>query len=255
MATATSPTFIGRADELDRLLAVLGRAEAGRPAVGLVSGDAGVGKTRLLSELAGRAQQGGARVLVGGCLEVGDVGLPYVPFIDAFRDLGSRPGEADLVAPLARALPSLGRLLPRIGEELAQAAAPGGGLEQLQLFDGVLTLLQRLSELAPLLLVVEDLHWADRSTRDLLAFLVRALRTGRVALVASYRSDELHRRHPLRPLLAELVRVPDLVRVDLAPFSRTELTEHLRSLAGAQVPTDAVDRILARSEGNAFFAE
>ena len=80
----------------------------------------------------------------------------------------------------------------------------------------MLSLLARLSELALLLLVIEDLHWADRSTRDLLAFLVRTLRGGRVALVASYRSDELNRRHPLRPLLAELVRLPDLERVELA---------------------------------------
>jgi DNA-binding CsgD family transcriptional regulator/tetratricopeptide (TPR) repeat protein len=255
MATATNPRFVGRAEELGRLVAVLERAEKGQPAVGLVAGDAGVGKTRLLTELAGRAQQRDARVLVGGCLELGDVGLPYVPFIDAFRDLGAHPGEAGLIAPMARALPSLGRLLPKVGEELAPAPLAGGGFEQLQLFDGVLSLLERLSELAPVLLVVEDLHWADRSTRDLLAFLVRTLRTGRVALVGSYRSDELHRRHPLRPLLAELVRVPDLERVDLSPFSRAELTEHLQAVAGEPVPAASVERILARSEGNAFFAE
>ena len=119
----------------------------------------------------------------------------------------------------------------------------------------MLSLLARLSELAPLLLVIEDLHWADRSTRDLLAFLVRTLRGGRVALVASYRSDELHRRHPLRPLLAELVRLPDLERIELAPFGRAELAEHLQAVAGQPVPPAVVDRILARSEGNAFFAE
>ena len=94
MATATSPVFVGRAQELDRLLAVLGRAEQGQPAVGLIAGDAGVGKTRLLAELADRAEKRGARVLIGGCMEAGDVGLPYVPFVDAFRDLGVRPGEA-----------------------------------------------------------------------------------------------------------------------------------------------------------------
>jgi len=247
--------FVGRAAELDRLLGLLDRAEGDRPAVGLVAGDAGVGKTRLLAELAGRADKRGARVLVGGCMEVGDVGLPYVPFVDAFRDLGVRPGEAELAVPMVAAMPSLGRLLPELGGERTPSSPPGDGFERVQLFDGVLTLLTRLSELAPLLLIIEDLHWADSSTRDLLAFLVRTLRAGRVAVVASYRSDELHRRHPLRPLLAELVRVPDLERVELAPFSRGELAEHLAAIAGAPVGAAAVDRIMARSEGNAFFAE
>jgi DNA-binding CsgD family transcriptional regulator len=255
MATVTNPSFVGRAEELGRLLAVLELAEQGRPSVGLVAGEAGVGKTRLLAELAGLAEQRGVRVLLGGCMEVGDVGLPYVPFVDAFRDLGARPGEAELAAPLVAAVPSLGRLLPRSGQERAQAPPPGDGFEQVQLFDGVLSLLVHLSELAPVLLIVEDLHWADRSTRGLVAFLVRTLRTGRICLVASYRSDELHRRHPLRPLLAELVRVPDLERVELPPFNRPELAEHLEALAGGRVPAAAVDRILARSEGNAFFAE
>jgi len=251
----TNPMFVGRAAELDRLLGLLDRAEGDRPAVGLVAGDAGVGKTRLLAELAGRAEKRGARVLVGGCMEVGDVGLPYVPFVDAFRDLGVRPGEAELAVPMVAAIPSLGRLLPELGGERTPSSPPGDGFERVQLFDGVLTLLTRLSELAPLLLIIEDLHWADSSTRDLLAFLVRTLRAGRVAVVASYRSDELHRRHPLRPLLAELVRVPDLERVELAPFSRGELAEHLAAIAGAPVGAAAVDRIMARSEGNAFFAE
>jgi DNA-binding NarL/FixJ family response regulator/tetratricopeptide (TPR) repeat protein len=255
VTSATTTSFVGRAEELDRLLALLERAERGRPAVGLVAGDAGVGKTRLLDELAARAEGRGVRVLQGGCMEVGDVGLPYVPFVDAFRDLGSRPREAEVAAPLAAAVPSLGRLLPELTADPGPAPAAGDGFERVQLFDGVLSLLTRLSELAPLLLVVEDVHWADRSTRDLLAFLIRTLRGGRVALVASYRSDELHRRHPLRPLLAELVRVPDLERVDLAPFGRVELAEHLQAVAGHPVPPAVVDRILARSEGNAFFAE
>jgi DNA-binding CsgD family transcriptional regulator/tetratricopeptide (TPR) repeat protein len=255
VTSATTSSLVGRADELSRLLGLLDRAERGRPAVGLIAGDAGVGKTRLLDELAARAGGAGVRVLVGGCMEVGDVGLPYVPFVDAFRDLGTRPGEAEVAAPLAAALPSLGRLLPELATESRPVPPPGDGFERVQLFDGVLSLLARLSELAPLLLVIEDLHWADRSTRDLLAFLVRTLRGGRVALVASYRSDELHRRHPLRPLLAELVRLPDLERIELAPFGRAELAEHLQAVAGQPVPPAVVDRILARSEGNAFFAE
>ena len=255
MASTTSPVFVGRSEEFGRLLSVLTRAEQGRPAVALVAGDAGVGKTRLLAELAGHAEGKGACVLVGGCMEVGDLGLPYVPFVDAFRDIGARPGESELAGRLAAIVPGLGLLLPRTGNGRGPALLPGDGFERVQLFGGVLSLLVGLSELAPLLLVIEDLHWADRSTRDLVAFLIRTLRAGRIALVASYRSDDLHRRHPLRPLLAELLRVPDLERIDLPPFTRAELAEHLDALAGEGVPPAAVDRILARSEGNAFFAE
>src|SRR6266487_1535084 len=255
MATATNPVFVGRSEELGRLLRVLARAEKGWPAVALVAGDAGVGKTRLLAELAGHAERQGARVLLGGCMEAGDLGLPYVPFVDAFRDLGARPGESDLVGPLAAAVPGLGLLMPRTGNGRVAAVPPGDGFERVQLFDGVLSLLVGLSELAPMLLVIEDLHWADRSTRDLVSFLTRTLRTGRVALVASYRSDDLHRRHPLRPLLAELLRVPDLERIELHPFSRGELAQHLAALGGGDLPAETVDRILARSEGNPFFAE
>jgi DNA-binding NarL/FixJ family response regulator/tetratricopeptide (TPR) repeat protein len=256
MTTTTSPAFIGRARELAQLLELLERAEAGRPAVALVAGDAGVGKTRLLAELAAHASRGGARVLVGGCLQVGDVGLPYVPFIDAFRDVGADPDEAKLIAPLVAAVPGLGRLMPTGHQAAAEVPLPtGDGFEQVQLLDGVLSVLVRLAGRGPLVLVLEDVHWADAASRHLLGFLARTLRSTRVLLVASYRSDELHRRHPLRPLLAELIRIPALERIELPPFSREELAEYLRALVGGEVPSSAVDRILARSEGNAFFAE
>ena len=186
-------------------------------------------------------------------METGEVGLPYVPFVDAFRNLGSRPEETALAAALVGIVPALGRLLPALGEE--RGPTPGDEFEQVELFGGVLSLLERLSESSPVLLVIEDIHWADRSTRDLVAFLVRTLRTGRVAVILTFRSDELYRRHPLRPLLGELVRIPDLDRIELAPFSRAELAEYLEALTGERVDSVAVDRILARSEGNAFFAE
>jgi DNA-binding CsgD family transcriptional regulator/tetratricopeptide (TPR) repeat protein len=215
-----------------------------------------VGKTRLLGELAEHAERRGMRVLTGACVEAGDVGLPYVPFFDAFRDIGGRPQEAELTGSLIRLIPNLARLLPALdAEERASVPASKDDLEQVELFGGINSLLVRLSDLAPLLLIIEDLHWADRSTRDLIAFLVRTLRSGRVALIASYRSDELHRRHPLRPLLGELFRVADIARVDVPPFDRAELTAHLESLSGARVEGSVVERILARSEGNAFFCE
>jgi predicted ATPase len=208
MAVTAAGGFVGRAEELARLLAALERAGQGQPSIVLVAGDAGVGKTRLVAELADRARQRGARVLVGGCLEVGDVGLPYVPVIAALRSLAAEIEGEELLGSVAKGLPGLGRLLPELAEETATAAV-GGDFDQLQVFDAVRALLVRLAERAPVLLVLEDLHWADPSTRALLVFLHRTLHVGRVLMIGSYRADELFRRHPLRPWLAELSRRPD----------------------------------------------
>jgi DNA-binding NarL/FixJ family response regulator len=247
--------FVGRAEELARLLAALERAEQGQPAIVLLAGDAGVGKTRLLAELAVKARQREVQTLIGGCLQVGDVGLPYVPVVDALRGLAGDPNHGELLAAVVKGLPGLGRLLPELADQVAAPASLEKGLEQLQLFDAVGSLLLRLSEHAPVLLVLEDLHWADRSTRELVAFLQQTLRTARLLLVASYRSDELQRRHPLWPWLAELGCRPRVERLALGPLSRSELAEHLVTVAGARLSAAAVERIFARSEGNPFYAE
>src|SRR5215207_8053044 len=251
----TSRAFIGRAEELRRLAAALDRAEQEQPQLVLLSGDAGVGKTRLLLEFAGRAQQRGSRVLVGGCVELGDIGLAYLPVVDALRGLADNPADAELLAEVATTAPAIGRLLPRVTGSGSTGAIVGDGLDQLQVFDAVRALLVGRAERSPVVLVLEDLHWADRSSRDLLAFLARTLRSGRVTLVVSYRSDELHRRHPLRPLLAELIRLPEVERLQLAPFSRAELADHLEAIAGVPLPAEQVARIHSRSEGNPFYAE
>ena len=245
------PAFVGRAVELARLDAVLERAEQGSPRVVLVAGDAGVGKTRLVQALADRAHGRGMRVLMGTCVELGDIGLPYLPVVDALRALADDPEEARLLAGAATTAPGLGRLLPGIEPGRSRGDDP----DQLQVLDAVRAVLVGASERSPLLLVLEDLHWADRATRDLVAFLARTLRSGRVTLVITYRSDDLHRRHPLRPLLAELVRVPTVERFELAPFTRSELAQQLEAIAGGPLRAEQVEGIFARSEGNPFYAE
>jgi DNA-binding CsgD family transcriptional regulator/tetratricopeptide (TPR) repeat protein len=247
-----SSAFVGRAVELRRLDAMLDRAEQGSPQVVLLAGDAGVGKTRLLLALAERARRRGTRVLAGGCVELGDIGLAYLPVVDALRELTDDPEEARLLAGAAITAPGLGRLLPGI----EPAGRTGDdGLDQLQVLDAVRAVLVGLAERSPVLLLLEDLHWADRATRDVVAFLARTLRSGRVTLAVSYRSDELHRRHPLRSLLAELVRLSRVERLELAPFTRTELSEHLEAIAGTTLSTGQLDGIYTRSEGNPFYAE
>jgi DNA-binding CsgD family transcriptional regulator/tetratricopeptide (TPR) repeat protein len=249
----SSHRFVGRSVELGSLEAGLDASFDGRASGFLLTGDAGVGKTRLVEELLARAEARGAVGLVGACLDLEEGHLPFGPFVEALRprlrelDPHTRDELQDLGGK------QLGRLLPELSETRDQA--PEEALAQGRLFELVLGLLERLAADAPLVLVLEDLHWSDRSTRDLLAFLVRNLRTERVLLIATYRSDELYRGHPLRPFVAELERSRRLGRVDLQPFTREELAEHMTGILGAPVEAALIDSIFERSEGNAFFAE
>jgi hypothetical protein len=174
-----SSAFIGRASELQRLEAVLDRAEQDRPRVVLLAGDAGVGKTRLLLAFADRARRRGTRVLLGAAVELGDIGLAYLPVVDALRELVDDPEEANLLARVATTAPGLGRLLPGIGQAQPLGRLTGDGLDQLQVFDAVWAVLVGRSQQSPVMVMLEDLHWADRATRDLVAFLARTLRSGR----------------------------------------------------------------------------
>jgi DNA-binding CsgD family transcriptional regulator/tetratricopeptide (TPR) repeat protein len=248
----SSPVLVGRHADLAQLTEVLERAAAGQPAIAVVAGEAGVGKTRLIAELLREAALAGVVTLTGGCLDVGEGVLAYAPMVEALRSLarGMDPGEQERVlggarGELARLVPELG---PRGGGEPAVTLAPT------RLFELLLGMLHRLAERDPVLLVIEDLHWADQSTRDLLGFLVRNLRGG-VALVLTYRSDELHRRHPLRPFLAELDRTGRVERLELERLGRRELAELLSGILDEPVAPALVGEILARSEGNPFFAE
>ncbi len=252
----TSPVLIGRADELARLRGALGAAIEGRSTTILIGGEAGVGKTRVVSEFAERAEAEGAVVLAGGCIPLGDGALPYAPVIEALRGLVRRTPVDELEEILGPRRSELGRLIPAL-EPLEARSSSGLGIESAQgrLFELLLGVLERLAAHAPVAFIVEDLHWSDRSTRDLLGFLVRNLRDSRVALVATYRSDELHRRHPLLPFLAELTRTGRVDRLQLEPLDRTESAAQLRAIGGDDLDAALIQSIHARSGGNPFFAE
>ena len=386
-ASVVSPVFIGRREEIASVTALMGRAKVGEPAFALVGGEAGVGKTRLVSELAARASDAGFLVLTGQCVELGAEGLPLAPLVDALRALTRTMRPEALAEVLGPAGPGLARLLPspagdslrvrdlldmpglglrlltgvsgvdsvirhvcttdlpdpgryltpgdlvltgmiwrrepgdadrfvralakagagvlgagealgevppelieacerhgitllavaaetsfatvteEVGRRLTGAGATamtwagaagrpqGEDMRTAQLLELVLGLLVRLSATRPVMFVIEDLHWADQSTLDLTAFLVRSLRDAGVLLLATYRSDELHRRHPLRPLLAGWERARSAERVELRRFDRGEVTAQLAAILGDDPAPGVADVVFDRSGGNAYLVE
>src|SRR5271166_5083219 len=264
--------LVGRDAEFARLRALLGDAASGQAVVALIGGDAGVGKTRLVAEMTRLAAARGFTVLSGRCAELGE-SVPYLPMADALRGATRTPAAAPGLADALASRPLLGRLLPESGTAAA-GGGDGDGMGRQRMFGAVLGLLAELAAAAPVLLVFEDLHWADASTRDLLTFLSRVLGTERVVIAGTYRTDDLHRRHPLRPLLAELQRLPTVTAIPLGPLAPAALAEHLTALAGARPGTGAspwpgpgradlvpsldattLNGIITRAEGNAYYAE
>ncbi|HVM14774.1 MAG TPA: AAA family ATPase [Egibacteraceae bacterium] len=226
------PPFVARQDELVTLLALLERVLEGQPAVALVSGEAGIGKSRLLHELSARAADRGFTVLTGAGVPMGAELLPYAPFVEALRE-HLRDGSA---------------LAPRPGTEAGLSA-------RAYQFERVLALLRHHAEDAPLLVVLEDLHWADQTTLQLLLFLVRSIRSDAIGLVLSWRSDDLARVHPLRQVVAEISRADHAVRLDLPPFGAEETERLLEAAQGSSVEAELSLRIHEQSQGNPFIAQ
>ena len=248
---SVSPVFVGRSAELAELTAALRRAGEGQPQALLIPGDAGVGKTRLLEEFLCAAAVRGVVVAVGGCIEIGADGLPYAPMVTALRALHRALGaEVEQAAAgnegrLSQLLPELGQAAPEAHDEFGRA----------RLFEHTAQLFERLAADRTIVLALEDLHWSDRSTRELLVYLLRSLRQARLVLVGTYRSDDLHRRHPLRPFLAELERLRTVQRLELPRLGRAEVGDQLAGILAAVPESRLLERIYRRSEGIPFFVE
>ncbi|MFC0533906.1 helix-turn-helix transcriptional regulator [Phytohabitans kaempferiae] len=247
-ARATSSVLVGRDADLAALRDALKRARGEESTTVLLGGEAGIGKTRLVEEFRRLALGEGVRVLTGQCVELGEEGLPFAPFVAALRDLLRRDGPVAFDGHEHE----FARLLPELGP-----AGPEGLVDANRgyLFELVAGLFGRLARERPLVLLIEDLHWADRSTRDLIAFLIRSARTAQALLICTFRSDELHRGHPLRPFLAELDRARGVERLDLDRLDRDGTMEILTDLLGAEPRPKLVDNIYQRSQGNPFFVE
>ena len=253
---AAGGVFVGREADAARLADLVGLGPRD-DASGLVllSGDAGIGKTRLLAEVAGRARGAGWAVLVGHCLGEAGQALPYLPFSEMLGRLEVHEPEA--VEGLLLSHPHLAGLFPsrrRRADELT--AGPGReAIDRGELVEAVHAALEDLARERPVLVVVEDVHWADQSSRDLLTLLFTRGFSGPVAVVASYRSDDLHRRHPLRATLAHWSRLGDLHRLELEPLPDSAVRELVHGIAPHPLTEGQVRAVVERAEGNAFFAE
>jgi tetratricopeptide (TPR) repeat protein len=226
VVTGASEVFVGRARELGELERALAAAQAGSGTTVLVAGEAGIGKTRLASELASRARDARFEVLLGRSIDLVGTDLPYQPFAEALRPLGE-PWRVD-------------------------GQAPGS---QLRVFEETLALLTERAASAPVLLVLEDLHWADTSTLDLVVFLAHNLDDRPVLLLATFRADEPSSAERIRRLADGVRRSGSSLVLEMGPLEREELLELLATQADDPLPATLTDAIAARSEGNPFFAE
>ena len=267
---AASPVLVGRDEQMAALEDAFASVRQGGPTAVLLGGEAGVGKSRLVSEFGQAAEAAGACVLTGGCLALGTDGLPFAPFTAVLRQLVHEHG-ADAVASMlpGRTTRGLARLLPELGEpdtgpEAGPGIGPGIGPEigtdpgeaRARLFEDVLSTLDHLARNSPVVLVIEDAHWADRSSRDLLTFLIGNQRAiGGLLIVVTFRSDELHRTHPLRPLLAALDRISWVERIELPRLTRNDTADLAAGILGRQLAADLADALYHRSDGNPLFVE
>ena len=249
-ALTTSAPFVGRAAELDHLLQSWKLAVTGTQAVAFIAGEPGVGKTRLLAEVARNASADGATVLWGSCDE--DPVVPYQPFVEQIRQW--------LATDLDRRVPSgLERLLPETSRELAAPDFNPGGdaeAERLRLFEGAAELLRSTTADGPVLLVLDDLHWAATPTLLLLRHVLAALAGERAMVLGAYRDTELDRHHPFANVLADLRREEGVVRVALDGIDTPSVIEFLERVAGQTLDEDGLElaRLMrAETKGNPFF--
>lgn len=243
--------FVGRSPELHRLERAWQAAATGRPQLVLVAGEAGIGKSRLARELAARVRAGGGGVLLGECLDLREGGLPYGPVRQALRDLRASGDDLAPAGIRSDAADVLAALLPA----LDHGAADGAALARVRLFESLLALFQRLAEHRPLLLIIDDVHWADHATLDLLTFLARNLSTAPVMELLTFRDDEVR---PDAPLLGFLQghgsgTVSD--HLDLARFGEDEVAAQIAELLSDEPAPTLIREIFERSDGNPLFVE
>ena len=250
---ALCPVLIGREEPLTLLEDALLSARRGEGSVVALAGEAGVGKTRLATELTDQAGRIGVQVMTGGCAEA-DLALPYLPFLEALGNFIAGCDVQMLREALGPARDELAQLFPQLGSTTATPAAMEGG--KLRLFEAILTLLQIAAGDSGLLLIVEDLHWADASTRELLDYLTRRVKQIPIMVLVTYRRDEMHRKHPLAPVIQGWKRSHLALVIELDPLDAQGIEDMVRAILDErEVSADFRDFLHERTEGNPFVLE
>ncbi|HYB12525.1 MAG TPA: AAA family ATPase [Myxococcota bacterium] len=247
--------FVGRRKELERLMGKLGVTRSGTGGVAFLVGEPGIGKTRLLEEFSAQAGAAGARVLSGRCFE-GELSRPFGPFAEALAGYAKESDtEAlrDVVGSfggiVAKIVPELRERLPDLPEPVALAPEE----ERYRLLDAVAQVLWVLARRAPLVVVLDDLHWADGSTLVLMRYLARFMSRHPALLLCAYRDVELDRQHPLGETLVALRREVELERIGLSGLPQEAVTGLFETIAQREVPANFVEAITAETGGNPFF--
>lgn len=253
LSRVLSPVLVGRDSELSALEDALLSSLRGDGGVVIVGGEAGMGKTRLVNALAGRARRLGCVVLGGGCSEA-ELALPYLPFLEA---IGNYLAGADLVSlreRLGSAADELAQLFPQMG----RPTSTGGDATQakLRLFESMLLLFRDAASRRALLVILEDLQWADPATRELLDYATRRLRSTNVLVAATYRSDEMHRKHALLPTIQGWRRSGQVDLIELKPLNATQVADMVGAIFEEKTVSEEFSGFLRdRSEGNPFVLE
>jgi DNA-binding CsgD family transcriptional regulator/tetratricopeptide (TPR) repeat protein len=259
MRAMAATSMVGRTAELKTLLGAFDEGREGRPRAVLIRGEAGVGKTRLVQELLARISTDRRdddvplAIAVGQCVDLGPIGVPLGPVRRVLRDLHAEVGAEGLrrAAGSPAVAGALAALVPGLADEQAPPDELGG-----EFAEAIEVVLENLSATRHVVIVIEDLQWADAATFALLKTLASSLRGRHLTIVATYRSDDIDRFHPLHPVLAELDRTRGIVRIDVRPLSPAEVTEQV-SLLTAIEKLDAreVDALAVRSGGIPFLVE
>jgi DNA-binding CsgD family transcriptional regulator len=250
--------FVGRDAELHQLQSAYDAAAEGRPALVALAGEPGIGKTALCTQLTRYVAGHGGRAVWGHCSEADSLSLAYLPVVQALEAYVSSVDTAQLEADLGSTANLLARIVPRIRQRLGvqvDVSTADPDEDRWHLFQAVLGLLRSGAIRQPMLLVLEDLHEADRGTLDLLVHIARQIGDTRLLLVGTYRDVEVDRTHPLSSTLAELRRFPCFTRLGLRGLSVAEVHNFYCQLRGQDVPLSRAETVHQQTEGNPLFVQ